>query len=497
MADAILVIVFSLFMSFSILLCITGEAWDILSESDFQFWAILIASFTMAVAGGVLTDSLLYYSQLRNVRRLVILLLAVDILLLNVLYMLTHPSSAHWSVMFADRVRNRTITTTSGLAVMPAALLSSFAGDVPATLRNRILYGLWGGLVIPVFSLICFFSPTPLFVVTDPTGGLGGLTLQGWVVAILMPVAAVIAFVRFVVEYRKRRDRVVLAFGLALLLWATASAYLSLLWDPQQVAELIYMTDAMAGITVIGVAMVIDAFVEPFKTLEVEIEKRTEELEQSKRESELFLSAWGHKVGNLLQGITTYLDLSAHYPKAGEGAQGFQKEAIQLNWEAKIINRQVTWLSQVKSSSGLPLLPVDLGRAIAKAAESIGELMDGASVSLSPSNESVEVLADDNIDLLFTGLYSHCLLGVYRNKVKVSVSYRAEQMSVVVELVITDGPSPHDMVEFFKSKGLPDVVKLDLDMYMARLLLERYGASVEAGSGQKSALILRFVRPKW
>jgi signal transduction histidine kinase len=318
--------------------------------------------------------------------------------------------------------------------------------------------------------------------------------MAGWIVAVINPLFATIAFIKFVMEYAKSRDRVVLAFALALLLWATASIFLSLLWDPNQVAELIYMTNAMGGLALIGVAMVIDAVVEPFKTLETEIHKRTEELEESKTETELFLSAWTHKVGNVLQGITTYMDLIGRAASTGKSIAGYQREAGQLNWEARTINRQVTWLSQVKSSSGLPLIPVSISQAVSKAVKSIAELAEDRIIQFTPSDDEVRIWADDNIDLLFTGLFSHCVLGPGRSADCVSVRCLTEDNRVVVEVEVKTGSSVDGMREFLQSKDLPEVVTLDLDIYMTRLLLHRYGASVDARNKKGDVLLLGFRR---
>ncbi|RDE15361.1 MAG: hypothetical protein C4K47_02930 [Candidatus Thorarchaeota archaeon] len=493
LANIAVVLSFLTFMVFSLVLDISGLAWISLGDDVFHFWAVILTGLTMAVSGATLTDSLLYYSQLKNVRRLVILFMAADALILAMLYILSHPSSVGWSPIFADRARNRTITTTFGLALAPGALLSSFAGNAAATRRNTVLYSLWGGLFIPVFGLLCFFSPSPLLVLTSPEGGLGGLTIAGWAVAILAPLFIVIAFVRLVAEYRQSRDLVVLAFALALLLWATASLNLSVLWNPDQVAEILYMTDAMAGMTLIGMAMVMDAIVEPFRTLETVIHKRTQELEDSKSETEFFLSAWTHKVGNMLQGITTYLDLVGYATTKGESMVSSQKEAAQLNWEAKIFNRQVAWLSQVKSSSKSTLVPVSLDLAISKAASSIMELAETRNILITPSDEEVKVLADENLDLLFAGLFSHCVLPPRTHTASVAVKYTREKDSIAVELNVKTGASAREMAEFLRSRSLPTISKLDLDMYMTRLLLNRYGVLVESRGGNDQSLVLRFM----
>ncbi|TFG27762.1 hypothetical protein EU528_12265 [Candidatus Thorarchaeota archaeon] len=49
-----------------------------------------------------------------------------------------------------------------------------------------------------------------------------------------------------------------------------------------------------------------------------------------------------------------------------------------------------------------------------------------------------------------------------------------------------------ETASFLKGRTLPDLVNMDLDLYMSRLLLERYNASVEWSNETVCNLILKF-----
>ena len=494
LADLALMAILAIAGGVSLFYAVTGLAWVILAPELFQFYALVLSFITMVVAGAVFSNSLIYYSQVKNVRRLVILLLAGDVIILTLLYVITHPVNIQWAPVIADRIRNRTITTTFGLAAMPGALMCSIARDSPAGIRTQVAYAIWGGVVIPLIGILCVFSPQPLFTLTDPVGGIGGLTLAGWVVAIAMPLIALISLVRFIVEYKKSRNRVALAFGFALVLWIIASLFLSFLWDPIQVAELIYMLNVLAGMGVIGLAMLVDAVIQPFKTLETQIEKRTEELDKSKKESDLFLMAWSHKVGNILQGITTFLDVYSEDASESTPSSG-RSIASELSWEGGIINRQVSWLAEVRLSTGKQLEAVDIEQAVETAIDAIDELKGYSSIKFNWNGPSHSALADDSLDLLFTGLFSHLLLSRRNAHSEISIRSDLGEGCLYVSLTSDKKAFDSEMADFLRGRNLPDLVNMDLDLYMTRLLLERYNTTVDWQDATRRTMILTFQCP--
>ena len=133
---------------------------------------------------------------------------------------------------------------------------------------------------------------------------------------------------------------------MALVLWTLSTLLFSLQESPYQVMELVWLSAMIYGFLVIAVAMIITAVIEPHKALVGLVEERTQEVEASRKESEFYLNLWGHKIGNLLQGMTMYLDLLA-LPEP-QNPQHLQESARGLSREAAFINRQIGILAQVK-----------------------------------------------------------------------------------------------------------------------------------------------------
>ena len=141
------------------------------------------------------------------------------------------------------------------------------------------------------------------------------------------------------------------------------------------------------------------------RELSAAVRIRTEELEYAKRETEFYLNIWAHKVGNLLQGMTTYLDLFS-VSNDPEFLSQPQETAKDLSSEAIAINRQVAALLRVKENEVARTWPVHLPNMIKRAYDDSIEALDVSPESLILEGESdAQVIADDFLDLVFISLF--------------------------------------------------------------------------------------------
>ncbi len=109
---------------------VTGFAWNILILNEFSLYLVILSFLLTVSAGAVLTYSFITFSQSREVRHLMFLLMSVNIILWIFLFLLSHPSSTNWSVFFSDKDRNRTLGMAFVLIIIPSILLGSFTGEL-------------------------------------------------------------------------------------------------------------------------------------------------------------------------------------------------------------------------------------------------------------------------------------------------------------------------------------------------------------------------------
>jgi hypothetical protein len=421
--------------------------------------------------------SLVNYSQEQDFRDLALLLIVFDSIMIMLFYLVTSPATASWS-LFADSERNRTIVTAFAFILIPFLLFGSLEKKSKATKKQVVVSAAWGLFLIPSLLFWFFLSPEPVFVTTQNGGGLEGITPLGWVVAVGALTTIVGSLVKSFFAWNRERSRITLAYFLTLILWMSSVSTFVMQTDPFQLSELLWFWGISSGFAIIAVAMVISNVIEPRRELSAAVKIRTEELEHAKKETEFYLNIWAHKVGNLLQGMTTYLDLfSASIDP--EFLSQPQETAKDLSGQATMINRQVAALLRVKENEVARTWPVHLLNMIRKAYDDTVETLEKKPEAPIFEGESdAHVIADDFLDLVFISLFSFILrncpsdnplkLKTETLKGKVQVSITCEGMTVPID------------AELALSSGIiPDRKHLGLEIFTAKILMTYYGGRID------------------
>jgi len=460
----------------------TESAWIIINLPEFSFWMTLLTIGLAVSAMAVSTYSFVAFVQSREVRHLMLVLLGVNIVLWSFLFLLTHPSSVLWAAEFSDRDRNRTLAMAFVLAVIPSILLGSFAGEVKPKPSIRLLLVIWGAVIMPCISLGLFLSPNPLFIMVSGDGGVQGLTIEGIVISMGYLLSQIIAFLRFIQQWWKTRNVIDLALLLALGLWIIGTGFIIILWDPLQVAELLWMASIIAGFLLIGSVQFITSILEPHRFLENQIRQRTRELSLSKQESEFYLNMWTHKMGNLLQGMITYLDILEFAAQNSEVDIKTRAAASALSREAAMVNQQVVQLTRIKESLHQTLWPVNLPEAFEDAIKSAAKLMgEDAFTAEFIHREPLTVNGDNLLPLAFHSAIAFQVKNSFEEKpnIKISVGYSDSPRSI--EIRCRGKPIPKGLQAFIEGDELKGQIALDLDLFTIKLLMNRYKAQVRCG----------------
>lgn len=486
---------FLIFFTIQLLVLISGLAWVYIEPNQFSYWMLVFVAFLAIASGIVSTYSFVQYTQERRFKSFVIALLGANIVLLAFLYLLTHPVTT-WSV-FSSRERNMTIAAAIGFLITPGVLGGSLIGDRPVTRRSRNISLLWGVVIQPSIALLLLFSPEPMFLLTGE--GFGGLTLFGWMLTITIGVSTSISLVRYSQEWVRTRERIKLASSLALVLWIMSFLIYLAIESPLQVAELLWFSGVANGFVLLAAAMMIASIVEPHRALESVVRERTLQLEESRNETEFYLRLWTHKIGNLLQGISTYLELIGY--KAGEidSITEMQKPAMDLAKESVLVNRQVENLVRIKENESSVTWPVNLYQVLINSIDEVKVFLDDKSISvkLIDVNQSLQVVADDLIRIVLTNLVIRCARQNKLNHQRATIQIKENQNNVQVLF----GPCPllsnSEIKEWSRNKPTLKSSVVDLDLYMAWCLMERYGGSIEQQQSpnyKEEELVLTFIK---
>jgi hypothetical protein len=441
----------------------------------------------MGVDSAVIAYSVLNFMQERDFRDLTLFLIAVDGIIIMLFYLITSPASASWS-LFADRERNRTIITAFAFILIPFLLFGSLETKASATEKQILVSTIWGLCIIPSMLLWFFLSPEPVFITTQNGGGLIGLTPLAVVIVMGALVTIGGSLVKSFLAWKREQSRITMAYFLAVLLWLSSLLTFTIQTSPFELSELLWLWGMSSGFAIVAVAMIISNVIEPRRELSEAVKVRTEELEYAKRETEFYLNIWAHKVGNLLQGMTTYLDLFSASMDPDFLSQP-QETAKDLSSEAIAINRQVAALLRVKENEVARTWPVHLPNMIKKAYDDSIEALDASPESLILEGESdSQVIADDFLDLVFISLFRFIFrnrlsdnplrLNIESVKDRVQVSITAEGMTLPsdAELAITSGI-------------IPDRKHLGLEIFTAKILMTYYGGSIESQKDDENGFL--------
>ncbi|NWF96494.1 MAG: hypothetical protein HXY34_10180 [Candidatus Thorarchaeota archaeon] len=491
--DSFMVVVFIVFLAVNLYLVFSGYAWHVLTPSHFHLCIEVVTPIVVLLSGNVFTFAVVYYGQLRTVRSIMVLCIASNMALLALLYSVTHPVFEDWLPVLADRNRNMNVVVVLGLSLMPLPLAASLSAEKVATPRVKTAYLLYGGVLIPLTALACVLSPSPLFIVIGPSGGLAGLTAIGWVVVVVIVSTAVASVLSYSINYLRTRDWLSLCFALATGMWTSAALVLVVLWNPFQVAEVLWFCDLACGMGLVAITMMVHAILEPFSAMEREIQSRTVDLEKSNRESEFYLLSWAHKVGNLIQGVMLHLELAAEARRTGSNPSDSELAAAELSAEAALINRHVAWLAQVKSAARLPLEATDPRGAIANACSTVSSMLSVDQYACDVTGDDVSVLADSNLSLLVATVLYLCLKNSEDPSKPLGVRIERRGDRVRVSFLTGTPEIVRRFTETLEAQSHQGLSTVNLDVYMSSLLLERYGAHVDKSGLDSGELTFVFI----
>jgi len=461
---------------------VSGFAWNILSLNEFSLFLVIL-SFLLAVsAGAVLTYSFVTFSQNREVRHLMLLLMSANIILWIFLFLLSHPSSTNWSVFFSDKDRNRTLGMAYVLIIIPSILLGSFTGELKPSRPSVFLLITWGTIIMPCISLWLFFSPNPLFIMVTSEGGIQGLTPIGAIISLGYLISQIVALPRLIHKWRKTRNPFDLSLMLALVLWITGTIFIIILWDPLQIAELLWITTIIAGFLLIAAVQFVISIIHPHRLLERKVLQRTQELNQSKRESDFYLSMWTHKLGNFLQGLVTYLDILEHASQNSEEDTKTRGVARDLSRDAIIVNQQVTNLMRIKERQHQVLWPLNLLPVLEEAVNSTDEMIGTGNFSFEyVKTQDHVVMADNFLPLAFQNLIAF----FYKNRIddqpKFAITMETHDDTLEISFKARGEDISQELKDFIESGENMDKIALNLDIFTIKLLMNRYQVSIRRG----------------
>ncbi|MFX1484668.1 MAG: sensor histidine kinase, partial [Promethearchaeota archaeon] len=252
------------------------------------------------------------------------------------------------------------------------------------------------------------------------------------------------------------------------------------------------------GFAIISISFMLDVVVDPFRVLKGLVLKRTEELAESKQESEYYLSIWSHKVGNLLQGLQLYLELLESSSDEQEITK-LSQSSLMLVKDVESINRQVSILSRIKGRQTEDLFPVSMNDAIKAAICEINDILGDseAEITFSEFKQDDHVLGDELLSTVPFNIIMYIIRDQTPGKPKISVSLSESPDYLTVNIQYDGKHISEDVLTALYDSFDPSKTTMGLDLYAAKVLLKDYGGTFtheeSPNGGQFIASIKRYL----
>ncbi|MFW9849756.1 MAG: hypothetical protein ACFFF4_11485 [Candidatus Thorarchaeota archaeon] len=472
LAVTVYVATYMLYVSFS------GQIWNYVSPQIVTLSLTLLIASVLATSSMIFTHTLIHFSRKKSIRYLVLLLMAFDAIVVCIMFLISHPSFELWSP-FADRNRNRSLAIAWGMMLMIGSLAGSFSGESPASLRARLIGFLTGFIIYPAICVWMLLSPEPVFISTEPSGGLSGLTPTGWAMILVLGFFMSVSFFKYLREWIRNRDREIIALTSSMFFWLFALVVVVILENPFQFAEIIWVGSVTAGFSLIAIAMLSTVIIEPRRELERTVEKQTEELSISRKESEFYLGMWTHKMGNLLQGLLVYLDLLSTSEVDEEKVTNHRRSAMEIAREATLLNTQVTMLSQASDSEHIKRKSISLAGIISGAMDKSSKLLNPASFRVNFRTLSdVQVMGDRMLDIAILSILSFFVKARLHEDLNITIWYERKGDLVHTYIECVGRKIPDAIQEFLQEQKVPPTPSIELDIYVARTIVELFDGSI-------------------
>ncbi|MBE0525689.1 MAG: HAMP domain-containing histidine kinase [Candidatus Thorarchaeota archaeon] len=185
-------------------------------------------------------------------------------------------------------------------------------------------------------------------------------------------------------------------------------------------------------------------------------------------------------MGNLLQGLITYLDILEHAAQNSEEDSDTRAAARNLSREATLVNLQVSQLTRIKENLRDAIYPVNVVPFIEEAVESAKQIIgeDNFSVEFNRPG-TYSVIADGFLPLVFQSLFSFHAKRKSEDTIKFTITLTSERQQQIISIVSYGKEIPIDLRKFIESKQDIEGIALDLNLFTAKLLLSRYNAIVQ------------------
>ncbi|MHA1577978.1 MAG: PAS domain-containing protein, partial [Candidatus Thorarchaeota archaeon] len=282
-----LIAAFIFFVVFFSFILISSEPWVEIAASILSIGISLSVSLVVIMFALIITFGIIRFKQERMYRDYILIILAVNMIVLEFLYLITHPVNAGALPEIASRENNRSLYVNMAIIIIIAlAGLDGISNKRIPDEINKILHFVFF-ILTPCFSILSAFSTDFIIQIYNPSTG---ITVVGY---ILIPPVIGITLATLVISlnrWRKTKEWFDLSIAMATTFWFVSVIGFTLQTSPFQLIEIVRSFLVACGYGLISGAMMMEAILDPYRGLETRVSQIDEALRNSEERLQLALS---------------------------------------------------------------------------------------------------------------------------------------------------------------------------------------------------------------
>ncbi|MHA1135571.1 MAG: hypothetical protein ACTSSE_03715 [Candidatus Thorarchaeota archaeon] len=156
-------------------------------------------------------------------------------------------------------------------------------------------------------------------------------------------------------------------------------------------------------------------------------------------------------MGNLLQGLITYLNILEHAAQHSEEDSDTRAAAKHLSREATLVNLQVSQLTRIKEHLLEALYPVNVVPLLKEAVESAEQIIGEDNFSVEFNRlEGYSVIADGFLPLVFQSLFVFHAKKRSGDSIKFTIIMETEKNQQIIRIKSLGKEVPEDLRKFME-----------------------------------------------
>lgn len=471
--DAFLLIIFSVTFPIFIYVYFDPISTLVLERDSFIFWQVVLAVMLATGLTTLIIYSVIHYGQTKSFDELLLGTASFNLLIVCFLYLLTTNLDFFGGNPHLSQEKMILIITFG--AVLSAVVLQFWQRyrGLQATKRRFFLTLAINLIILPILVISIFFYPESIIDLQITSYLISPERALILSIIVILFIKASYTALR---EWRKEKKSIDLAIALASIMWILSAFFFVRQVDLYRASEIIGIAIFAYGFLIIAASLISMSVLEPHRTLQELVQKRTQELQRAIDESDYYLYMWSHEFGNTLQVVISYMEMILLSIEQGEDPIEFADGVLEIIEKGNSLIRLVRDLIRFKSSRGMEKTHTDIRETITLAIDSAVHLLGAAlpKIHIVDYAEGELEFTSREIYIAFLNLILFLTKNNPYGRITIDITISQDDQWAIARFAAKGNPLSKDVIQSLLDELNPETTALGLGLYSVKIVVETY-----------------------